>query len=81
MHRIIESNRETVEIIGKAMNRLALHDAETAGRISRHRWIIDFRNVLIHGHDLIDHRIVWSTSDEEIPVLPAAVGALLNQRP
>jgi uncharacterized protein with HEPN domain len=80
MHQIVESNRETFEIIGKAMNRLALHDAETAGRISKHRRIIDFRNVLIHGHDLIDHRIVRSTGDEENPVLPAAVEARLNQR-
>lgn len=31
-----------------------------AGRITKHRRIVDFRNVLTHGYDLIDHRIVWN---------------------
>ena len=61
------------------MNRLALHDPDTAGRITKHRRIVDFRNVLTHGYDLIDHRIVWSTIDEEVPVLLAEVEALLGR--
>lgn len=61
------------------MNRLALHDPVTAGRITKHRRIVDFRNVLAHGYDLIDHRIVWSTIDEEVPVLLAEVEALLRE--
>lgn len=69
------------EIIGEAMNRLTQHDPDTAARISKHRQIVDFRNVLIHGYDLIDHRIVWSTIDEEVPVLLAQVEALLNGPP
>ena len=69
------------EIIGEAVNRLALHDADTASRITKHRRIVDFRNVLTHGYDLIDHRIVWSTIDEEVPVLLAEVEALLGGRP
>ena len=52
--------------------------ADTAARISKHRRIIDFRNVLIHGYDLIDHRVVWSTIAEEVPVLLAEVEALLR---
>jgi uncharacterized protein with HEPN domain len=32
-----------------------------------------------HGYDLIDHRIVWSTIDEEVPVLLAEVEALLDR--
>lgn len=47
------------------MNRLAVHDPETAGRITKHRRIVDFRNLLTHGYDLVDHRIVWSTIEEE----------------
>lgn len=61
------------------MNRLALNDSVTAGRITKHRRIVDFRNVLTHGYDLIDHRIVWSTIDEEVPVLLAEVEALLGR--
>jgi uncharacterized protein with HEPN domain len=68
------------EIIGEAMNRLAQHDPDAAGRISKHRQIVDFRNVLTHGYDLIDHRLVWSTIVEEVPVLLTEVQTLLGRR-
>ena len=75
LRQAIERN---FEIIGEAVNRLAQLDPETAGRITKHRRIVDFRNVLTHGYDLIDHRIVWSTIEEEVPVLLAEVEALLE---
>jgi uncharacterized protein with HEPN domain len=75
LRQAIERN---FEIIGEAMNRLAQQDPGIASRISKHRRIIDFRNILIHGYDLIDHRIVWSTIDEELPVLLAQVQELLS---
>lgn len=75
LRQAIERN---FEIIGEAMNQLAQSDAPVADRISKSRRIIDFRNVLIHGHDLIDHRIVWSTIEEELPLLLAEVGRLLE---
>jgi uncharacterized protein with HEPN domain len=76
LRQAIERN---FEIIGEAVNRLAQHDPDTAGHITKHRRIVDFRNVLTHGYDLIDHRIVWSTIDEEVPVLLAEVEALLGR--
>jgi uncharacterized protein with HEPN domain len=75
LRQAIERN---FEIIGEAMNRLAQNDPDIAGRISKHRQIVDFRDVLIHGYDLIDHRIVWSTIDEEVPVLLMEVEGLLR---
>jgi uncharacterized protein with HEPN domain len=33
--------------------------------------------VLIHGYDLVDHRIAWSVVEEELPLLPAEVEVLL----
>ena len=54
------------------------HDPGTAGRISKHRQIVDFRNVLTHGYDLVDHRLVWSTIEEEVPVLLTEVESLLG---
>jgi uncharacterized protein with HEPN domain len=50
--------KRNFEIIGEAMNRVARLDPDTAARISKHKQIIDFRNVLIHGYDLIDHGVV-----------------------
>jgi len=36
---------------------------------------------VIHGDDLIGHRIAWSTIDEELPVLLAEVENLLGTGP
>jgi uncharacterized protein with HEPN domain len=65
------------EIIGEAIKRLAQHDAKTAARINDYRQIIAFRNVLIHGYDLVDHALVWSTIENQIPILLRDVEALL----
>ena len=75
LRQAIERN---FEIIGEAVNRLVQHDPGTAARISKYRQIVDFRNVLTHGYDLVDHRVVWSTIDEEVPVLLAEVEGLLR---
>ena len=77
LRQAIERN---FEIIGEAIKRLAQRDAETAGRIGDYRQIIAFRNVLIHGYDLVDHALVWSAIENQIPALLRDVEALLNQR-
>lgn len=59
------------------MNRLAQLDPEAVDRIAKYRQIVAFRNVLAHGYDLLDHRLVWSTIEEEVPLLLEQVEALL----
>lgn len=66
------------EIIGEAMKRLAQHDPETAAQIGDYRQIIAFRNLLIHGYDLVDHRLVWSTIEQQVPTLLREVESLLG---
>jgi uncharacterized protein with HEPN domain len=78
LRQAIERN---FEIIGEAIKRLAKHDAETAARIDHYRQIISFRNVLIHGYDLVDHELVWSTIESQIPTLLRDVEALLALKP
>src|SRR5687767_5776495 len=56
MHQLVAHN---VLIIGEAVNRLRRHDPGVAARISGHDEIVDFRNVLIHGYDVIDYPTVW----------------------
>jgi uncharacterized protein with HEPN domain len=57
-----------VEIIGEAANRVS---PETRNRHARIPWrqIIDTRNRLIHGYDVIDLDILWSTITVDLPEL------------
>ena len=67
------------EIVGEAVKRLAQHDPDTAARIGSHAQIIAFRNVLIHGYDLVDHALVWSTVEHQVPALLRDVETLLAE--
>jgi uncharacterized protein with HEPN domain len=51
------------EIIGEALGKLARLDPATAARISDHRRIVAFRNVLIHAYDQISDELVWGVVD------------------
>jgi uncharacterized protein with HEPN domain len=67
------------EIIGEAMGRLARLDPVTAARIGQYQQIISFRNVLIHGYDLIDEAQVWEVICQNLPTLEGEVAALLDE--
>lgn len=69
------------EIIGEAVKRLARIDPTCAERIAQYPQIIAFRNILIHGYDLVDHALVWSTVQTQLPALLRDVQALLAQHP
>ncbi|NLF38863.1 DUF86 domain-containing protein [bacterium] len=47
--------------------------------IQHHRDIISFRNILIHGYDAVDDRIVWGIVQEELHTLVQDVEQLLQQ--
>ena len=66
------------EIIGEAVRRLEKDDSDTAARIADYRRIIAFRNVLIHGYDVIDPAIVWSAVSDDLAPLLRDVQALLE---
>ena len=69
------------EIIGEAIRRLAQADPDSAARIAQYPQIIAFRNILIHGYDLVDHALVWSTVQTQLPALLRDVQGLLAARP
>jgi uncharacterized protein with HEPN domain len=66
-------------IIGEAVNRLSRRDPAVVERISSHEQIIAFRNVLIHGYDLVDYPTIWRAIHESLPVLRHEVEALLRE--
>jgi uncharacterized protein with HEPN domain len=67
------------EILGEAVSRLARTDPEVAARIGEHPQIISFRNVLIHGYDLIDDARVWQVITHDLPRLERQVTELSRE--
>ena len=67
-------------IIGEAVGRLRRDDPETADRLSEQERIVGFRNVLVHGYDLVDDGIVWDTIRTNLPLLLSEVESLLEKR-
>lgn len=67
-----------LEIVGEALNRVRKSDPESAARIPEFAAIIAFRNVLIHGYDLVDHGRVWQVIRRDVPELRKQVTRLLE---
>jgi uncharacterized protein with HEPN domain len=66
------------EIIGEALNRIKRIDETLLETISEHHRIIGFRNVLIHGYDMVDERIVWNAVESHLAALIRDVQKLLD---
>ena len=75
VHRAVERD---FEIIGEALNRIKRIDAELLEQVSEHHRIIGFRNILIHGYDVVDEEIVWEAITENLPVLVEEVKAIVG---
>jgi len=71
-----EPLKETIEIIGEAMNRILKVDKDIA--ITNSRKIVDARNYIIHGYDSLSVDILWSMVINHLPKLKNEVTALLN---
>jgi uncharacterized protein with HEPN domain len=67
------------EIAAEALNRLLKLSPPTAQRVTEYRRIIDFRNLLSHGYDLIDQTIVWGVLEKDVPILHREVEQLLSE--
>src|SRR3990172_643907 len=67
------------EIIGEAVGRLAKLDPATAARLSEYQQIISFRNLLIHGYDLIDDAQVWDVIQRNLPKLETETITVLGE--
>ena len=58
------------EIIGEALFRLSKIEKEiVASKIPEFRKIIDFRNILAHGYDIIDEAALWDFAVNRVPEL------------
>ena len=65
------------EIIGEALDRLSKMDPTTADKLGQHKRIISFRNILIHGYDIIEDTVVWDVIRNYLPKLHEEILHLL----
>lgn len=65
-------------IIGEVLIRIRNMDDSILDSISHHADIIGFRNVLAHGYDHIDDRIVWNAITRYLPLLKKEVLGLVE---
>jgi len=66
-------------IVGEALNRLKKIDPTVASSITDARQIIAFRNILVHGYDVVKHEVVWGVLETDLSPLIRDVDALLEQ--
>ena len=66
------------EIVGEALKRIKHTDYEVLDRVSEHSRIIGFRNILIHGYDVIDESLVWKAATKHLPILVSEIQEILK---
>lgn len=65
--------------IGEALVRLRSCSAATLARISDHKRIVRFRNIVVHGYDVLAHETVWDIPQQNVPVLRGELVVLLGE--
>ncbi len=67
------------EIIGEALNRLDKTAPDAANKINHIKRIISFRNILIHGYDIVEDSVVWDIVIKDLPLLYRNIVELLGK--
>jgi uncharacterized protein with HEPN domain len=67
------------EIVGEALRRLSSEFPNVFSRVTDARRIVDFRNVLAHGYDLVDDGVVWNAIQSRLPTLLQETIALIRE--
>ena len=68
------------EIVGEALNRLTKIAPDVASQISHHKRVISFRNILIHGYDIVEDPVVWDVITNDLPELYEQIKTMLSRR-
>ena len=66
-----------LEIIGEAAGRILKIDSSFP--IEDARKIVDLRNWVIHGYDIVDDVIIWGIISNQLPILKKHVEVLLEE--
>lgn len=65
-----------IEIIGEAMDRILKIDPNI--QITESRKIVDTRNRIIHGYDVVSDDVIWLIVNKSLPILEQEVKDLLG---
>jgi uncharacterized protein with HEPN domain len=65
-----------VEVIGEAASKVPADFRERHPEVPW-REAIAMRNLLVHGYDIIEHRILWQTITSDLPPLLEQLGKVL----
>ncbi|MDH5511509.1 MAG: DUF86 domain-containing protein [Nitrospinota bacterium] len=65
-------------IIGEALNRLSKLAPGMVADIQGHSKIIGFRNIAVHGYDIIENETVWGIVKSHLPQLHEQLETMLN---
>ena len=66
-------------IAGEALNKLSKVSPDTVSRISSYKKIIGFRNLAVHGYDMLDNETVWGIVKTHVPILQRDTELLLKE--
>jgi len=66
------------EIVGEALYRIKQVDENFLSKITDAQKIIGFRNIIIHGYDIIDSKIIWDATKFNLPKLKSEINSLIN---
>ena len=72
--RAVERN---IEIIGEATNRILQKDDTL--KLSNSRKIVDTRNRIIHGYDVVSDEIIWGIVIQYLPILKTEIEQILGE--
>ncbi len=73
--KTLRATERSFEIIGEACSRLTREFPTVAAQVPDFRRVIDFRNVLAHGYDTVDPRLVFDLAQTRLPSRLAALRA------
>ena len=65
------------EVIGEALNRIKGLDDDILEEVQEYRSIISFRNILAHGYDTVEDKIVWGIIENDLDILVEGIEKLL----
>ena len=68
------------EILGEALRRLERSAPQVFARIAGGREAIGMRNLIAHGYDGVDHRILWATVQNDLAATADSIRKIIAER-